>query len=75
MFDLCFWINIIQAMTIIVKLSFFIRKPLLMSLQDAFDQFKEQDYVGKLKMHITSESLPSDKKTLPAFLYDLTIRI
>jgi hypothetical protein len=62
-------------MTILVKLSFFIRKPLLMSLQDAFNQFKEQDFVGRLKIHITSESLPSDKKALTAFLYDLIIGI
>ncbi len=46
-----------------------------MSLQDALNQFKEQDYMGKLKMHITSESLPSDKKALTTFLYDLAICI
>ncbi|KAF8326892.1 hypothetical protein F5887DRAFT_925084 [Amanita rubescens] len=65
----------LHTMTILAKLSFSIRKPLLMSLQDALDQFKEQDYMGKLKMQITSESLPSDKKVLATFLYDLAICI
>ena len=37
---------------------------------DALEQLKSQDYVKKLKMQITSESMPSDSADLVAFLYD-----
>ena len=39
-------------------------------ISDAFDQFKREDYVDKLKTNITSKSLPSDDQDLLAFLYD-----
>jgi len=68
-------LQILAAMNIIARFSFSIRKPVHLSLLDALNQFSEQGYVDKLKLHITSESLPSDKEALIAFLYDLIINI
>jgi hypothetical protein len=42
---------------------------------DALEQLERQDYVKKLKMQITSESMPSDSADLVAFLYDQVIHI
>ncbi len=36
---------------------------------EALDQFKSQEYMQKLKAHITSESMPSDHGELAAFLH------
>ena len=36
---------------------------------EALDQFKSQEYMHKLKVHITSESMPSDNGELVTFLY------
>jgi hypothetical protein len=41
----------------------------------ALDEFTQQDYVEKIKTQITSESLPSDKEELLAFLYEKAIHI
>jgi len=80
--------QILVAINIIVKMSFWImkpkNKPILAKLsfknnkmqsfeqliRDAFDQFKREGYVEKLKTSITSESLPSSDQDLLAFLYD-----
>ena len=45
------------------------------SIADALNQFKEDQYIEKLKTHITSESIPSDKEHLLEFLYNLVIHI
>ena len=39
---------------------------------ESFNQFKSQDYAGKLKTCITSESMPSDHEgsDLISFLYE-----
>lgn len=42
---------------------------------DALIQFEKEDYVKKLKMHITLESMPSSKEDLVGFLYDQVIHI
>ena len=42
---------------------------------DALIQFEEQDYVRKLKTHITSESMPSGHEDLVAFLCDEIIHL
>lgn len=58
-------------MIIIAKLSFWMNKPFMESIIEAFDQFKSQDYVQNLKACITSESMPSDNEVskLVSFLY------
>jgi len=63
--------QIIVAMIIICKLSFWINKPFKYSIIEALDQFKSQGYEKKLKNSITSQSLPKDKEELLNFLYDL----
>ena len=42
---------------------------------DALIQFKDKDYVTKLKTHITFESMPSGHKDVAVFLYDQVIHI
>jgi len=46
-------------MIIIAKLSFWINKPFLPSVTEALDQYKQKDYVQKLKADITHDSMPS----------------
>lgn len=71
-------------MSIIAKLSFWIKKPAKQTnlnevqslpvqpfeelIRDAFSEFRREGYVKKLKTSITSESLPSDKEDLIEFL-------
>lgn len=68
---------IFQAIVIITKLSFWIRKPFKDALVDAWEQFKQQGYAEKLKTKITSDSVPapSDDEKLVAFLYNMVIHI
>lgn len=56
-------------MNIIAKLSFPIKNAFQKSISDAFNQFKRHDYASKLKICITSESLP-DHEDLSAYLCD-----
>jgi len=69
--------QVLAAIVIMAKLSFWINKPFLESFMEALDQFKtQQDYVEKIQTHITSESeMPSedDKEALVSFLYKLVI--
>jgi len=37
---------------------------------DALGLFRDQDYVEKIKIQISSESMPSDDNDLFEFLYD-----
>ncbi|KAF8717616.1 hypothetical protein AX14_012100 [Amanita brunnescens Koide BX004] len=76
--------QILAAMSIIAKLSFWIKKPAKQTnlnevqslpvqpfeelIRDAFSEFRREGYVKKLKTSITSESLPSDKEDLIEFL-------
>ncbi|KAF8332451.1 hypothetical protein F5887DRAFT_1080852 [Amanita rubescens] len=62
--------QILVAINIIAKLSFFIKKPIQASILDALDQFKTQDYAEKLKIQMTSKSIPSDEDDLYTFLYE-----
>lgn len=62
-------------MIIIAKLSFWVKKPLVESAMDALGQFKMQNYVEKLKTHITYASTPLDHDGLVKFLYDQIIHI
>ena len=62
-------------MNILAKLSFWIIKPIELSIMDALDQFKRLGYVEKLKTQITSENLPLGNKELINFLYDQTKNI
>ena len=55
--------------------SFWVVMPLQESVMDTFKQFKRQGYVEKLKLKITSESIPSNHEDLLAFLYDQIICI
>ena len=69
-------------MNIIAKLSFWILQPpknkksiiTKLSFEDlilgALDQFRIEGYAEKLKISITSESLPSSKHDLHEFLYN-----
>ena len=61
-------------MNVIARESFFIMKPFKESIMDALEQFKSQGYAEKLKIQITSESIPPHEY-LPAFMYDLIINI
>ncbi|KAF8621788.1 hypothetical protein AX15_007499, partial [Amanita polypyramis BW_CC] len=70
-----FLILIIKAMVIIAKQSFWIKKDIGDSLMDAFDQFKRQGHIGKLKAQITSMTLPSNHEELLKFLYEYAIQI
>jgi hypothetical protein len=61
-------------MIIIGRISFWIHKPFEKSITEALDQFKD-DYMEKVKTHITSKSMPSKEDDLLAFLYNLIIYI
>ncbi|KAF8697082.1 hypothetical protein AX14_001465, partial [Amanita brunnescens Koide BX004] len=67
--------QILAAITIIARESFWINKPLSESIKDAFGHFKEQGNVEKLKKHINPETMPPDSGELHAFLFDLIISI
>ncbi|KAF8627687.1 hypothetical protein AX15_004296 [Amanita polypyramis BW_CC] len=59
------------AMIIIAKQSYWLGKDnnVALSVVDAFEQFKKQGHVEKLKRLITSETLPSKHGELLKFLY------
>jgi hypothetical protein len=60
----------VTASIIIAKKSFWIKLPIVESIPEALDQFKEDGNVEKLKTRINFESLPSDPQYLIAILYD-----
>ena len=62
-------------MNILAKLSFWIKKKIHQSIMDALDQFKKEDYVRKLKAHITPEAITTRHDDLVQFLYDQAISI
>ncbi len=59
----------LQAIIIIAKLSFWINKPLVPSVTEALDQYKEQGYVQKLKTDITPDFIHSGNQDFVALLY------
>jgi hypothetical protein len=61
--------NTVKAIIIIIKLSFWIHKPFLQSLVEAYDQFKNKEYLKYIKTGITPASMPSGHENLVAFLY------
>jgi len=66
--------QVLVAIVIIAKLSFWINKPILESFMEALDQFKtRQDYMERIQTHITSESMPDNNEALVSFLYKLVI--
>ena len=62
-------------MIIITRISFWIHKPFYESIEEALEQFKKDGYIKKLQTRITLESMPSSKKDLLEFLYNLIIYI
>ena len=57
-------------MIIIVKQSYWIKKPFTESMIDAFDRFQREGHAEKLKILISpTMSLPSSSEDLFAFLY------
>ena len=56
-------------------MSFWINKSFHVSITEALDQFKKQQYLENLQTHITFESMPSDNDHLVAFLYNIIIHI
>ena len=62
-------------MIIIARLSFWIHNPFYKSFEEALEPFKKGGYIEKLKTQITPESMPSNKKDLLEFLYNLIIHI
>jgi len=67
--------QILAAINIMAMQSFWVVMPLQESVMHTFKQFKRQGYVEKLKLKITSESIPSNYEDLLAFLYDQIISI
>jgi len=61
--------QVVVAINIIAKLSFWIKRPYLQSIMEALKQFRKHDYVQKLKTHITSESVQCGHEELAEFLY------
>ena len=62
-------------MNILAKISFWMRRPIAISITDALEQFKKQGYVEKLKTQIISEAIPTGHKDLVQFLYDQVTNI
>jgi hypothetical protein len=63
-------------MSILAKLSFWIKKPIEISIMVALDQFNKQGYAEKLKAQITSEAiLAGHEVELVQFLYDQVVHI
>ena len=62
-------------MVIVVKISFWIKKPFRQSILDAVAQFKQQHYEFKLMGQITPDSVASHEKDLVAFLYNQVVSI
>ncbi len=60
---------IFQAIIIIAKLSFWIKKSLLLSVIEALDQYGQQGYVQKLKTDITLDFIHSGNQDLASLLY------
>ncbi len=58
-----------QAIIIIAKLSFWINKPFLLSVTEALDQYKQNNYVQKLKTDITPDFMDSGHQDLITLLY------
>jgi len=67
--------QVLVAMNILAKLSFWIKKPFKTSIIDSLHQFKKQGYVEKLKAQITPEAMPTKHSALFQFLYDQLINI
>ena len=59
----------LQAIIIIVKLSFWINKPFLPAVTESLDQYKEKGYDQKLKINITPDLIHSDHEDLVTLLY------
>ena len=62
-------------MNILAKLSFWYKKGIQKSINDALNQFKTAGYVEKLKAQITSEAIPTGHDDLVQFLYDQVVNI
>jgi len=58
-----------QAIIIIAKLSFWINKPFLPSVEEALDQFKQKGYLQKLKTDITPDLIHSGHQDFTTLLY------
>jgi hypothetical protein len=62
-------------MIMIARQSIQIMKPFNKSSMDVLKQFKKLKYAEKLKIQITSESLPPTDEGLLAFLYNQVITL
>ena len=60
----------LQAIIIIAKLSFWINKPLLPSVKEALNKYKQNGYVQKLKTDITADFMDSGHQDLVTLFYD-----
>jgi len=67
--------RILIAIIIIVKKSFWIKKPIHQAVADAYKEFKHEGYPKKLVVDITSVFIPSKHEDLLAYLYDYIIHI
>ena len=66
------WLNLclnLQAIIIILKLSFWINKPFLPSVTEALDQYKQKAYAQKLKTDITPDFMHCDHHDLITLLH------
>ena len=70
MFPPCVLAQCHKVINIIARLSFWIMKPFKESIMEALQQFKSHGYAEKLKIHLTSDSIPPEHEDLLAFLYD-----
>jgi len=61
--------QILVSIIIIAKLSFWINKPLLLSVSEALDQYKEKGYIQKLKTDITPDFMHCGHPDLVTLLY------
>ena len=69
-FHLPYFYSNFQAIIIIAKLSFWINKPLLPSVTDALDQYKQKGYVQKLKTDITPDFMCCSDQDLVTLFYE-----
>jgi len=60
--------QVLISMNIIAKLSFWIGKPFRESVMKAFEKFKREGYVQKLKMAITLQAINLSKEDLVVFM-------
>jgi len=67
--------QILVAMNIIARKSFWIMKPFKYSIMDAIQEFKGHGYVERLKAQITSTSVPLEDQDILEFLYNQSISI